>query len=434
MTYAVRGKWAQFRQNRLARNTIALYAAFLANTVAPLVTVPYTVRVLTPAGYGLGAFAMSFAGFAGLIASYGFSLTASREISVHRDDPRAVSRIASEVVTVELLLIAIGFAAYGVTLMWIPRLGADAADAWIALVAVSFATLNPGWLYQGVEDLDFSARVGVVLRLAYVPALFLLVRKPGDTFEWLALQAAVAGLGSAWLWIHAWRRLKIRWVLPGRRQIVHQLRQGFAVFFSQSAVALYTSGNVFIVGMLTNITVAGYYGAAERLVKVAMSAWGPLQTAVFPRISRLASESREAALRFAGKMLFVQGGMGAVLSTGLLVGAPWIVPLAFGRKFEPSVSVLQILSILPFLIGVSNVLGIQVMVPFHKDRAFAIVLLAAGLVNIGLGALLAPRWQASGMAVSVACSECLVTAGMVWYLRRNRLAPTIIHPREAVHV
>ncbi|HVB33515.1 MAG TPA: oligosaccharide flippase family protein [Patescibacteria group bacterium] len=430
----VRLKWLKFWQNRLARNTIALYGAFLANTVTPLITVPYTVRVLTPSGYGSGAFALSFAGFAGIVAAYGFGLTASREISVHRGDLRAVSRIASEIVSVELLLLAVCFLAYGFLVMRIPRLRAEAAEAWLAYLVVALGTLSPGWLYQGIEALEFSARVGVVLKLAYVPALFLLVRKPGDTPAWLALQAVAAGLGSAWLWVHAWRRLGIRWVLPHWQGMTRQLRQGFAIFFSQSAVALYTSGNVFILGMLTNVTVAGYYGAAERLVKVAMGAWGPLQQAVFPRASRLASESREAALRFAGKLFFLQGGMGAVLSAALLAGAPWIVPLAFGRKFEPSIAVLQILSVLPLLIAVSSVLGIQVMVPFNRDKAFAAVLLAAGLLNVGLGVLLAPRWQASGMAFSVACSECLVTASMFWYLRRNRLAPSMNPLSEAVHV
>jgi len=437
VTHTAHPKWLPFRQNRLARNTIALYAAFVANTVVPLITVPYTVRVLTPAGYGSGAFALSLAGLAGVVAAYGFGLTASREISVNRESIEAVSRIASEVISVELLLLTVCLVAFGISVALIARLHAVAADAWIAFLAVAFGTLNPGWLYQGMEELQFSARVGVLLRLAYVPALFLFVRKPGDTAVWLGLQAATAGLGSIWLWTHARRSLGVRWVLPRWRGIAHQLRQGFTIFFSQSAVALYTSGNVFILGMLTNMTVAGYYSAAERLVKIAMGAWGPLQQAVFPRASRLASQSREAALRLAGRMLLLQGGLGAVLSGVLLAAGPWLVPVAFGRPFAPSIAVLQILSVLPFVIAVSNVLGIQVMVPFKRDRAFAMVLVTAGLFNVGLSLLLVPRWQASGMALSVAGSECLVTACMFVYLWRHRLAPSMNPPSEgveAVHV
>lgn len=431
---AVPRKWTQFRRNKLARNAFALYGAFLANIIAPLATVPYTVRVLTPQGYGSGAFALSLAGFAGVVAAYGFGLTACRQISVHRDNIETVSRIASEVVSVELLLLAVCFVAYAVSVTLIVRLHAESADAWIAFLVVALGVFNPGWLYQGLEELQFSSRVSVVSRLIYVPALFLVVRGPGDTFAWLALQAVTAGLASAWLWAHACRRLKIRWVAPNWRGMRSQLRQGFAIFFSHAAVSLYTSGNVFILGMLTNVTVAGYYSAAERLVRIAMSAWGPLQKAVFPRVNQLAAQSGQAALRLAGKMLLLQGGMGAVLSAGLFIAAPWIVPLAFGAKFEPSVAVLRILAILPIFIALSNVLGVLVMVPFNKDSAFALVLLAAGLLNVGLGILLAPQWQASGMAVSAACSECLVTTGMFLYLWRNRLTPWVSARSEVVHV
>jgi PST family polysaccharide transporter len=422
-------KWLQFRRSRLVRNTLALYGSFLANALAPLITVPYTARVLKPAGYGAAVFALSLAGFAGVVAAYGFGLTASREISINRGNLEIVSRVASEVASVELFLLSLCLPIYWVVLTLVPRLRPEVADVWVAFAVVAFTTLSPTWLYQGMEELHLSARVDVIFKLAYIPALVLFVRKPGDSSAWLTLQAVMAGLECAWLWAYARARLGVRWIFPQWQGIARQLRRGFAIFCSQSAVAMYTSGNVFILGMLTNVTVAGYYGAAERLVKAAMNAWKPLQTAVFPRASQLAVESREAAVRFAEKVLFLQGGMGALLSAGLLAGAPWIIPFAFGREFEPSVAVLEVLSVLPFLIAVSNVLGIQVMVPFNRDRAFALILLAAGMLNLGMGALLAPRWQASGMALSVAFSEFLVTGGMFFYLRRSGLSP-FMNPRN----
>lgn len=413
---------------------MALYVVYLANYLVPLITIPYTVRVLTPAGYGRGAVALSCAAFVGVIAAYGFNLTASREVSVGRNDLHAVSRTASEVVVVELCLLAVCAGGYEITLALVPRLRSDSLIMWTAFAAIGLRTLNPVWLYQGLEELKFSARVGLILRLAYVPALFLLVRNPTDTPEWLALQAATAGLDAAWLWYHACRRLGVRWVGPRRKGLVRQVREGFAIFLSMAAVSLYTSGNVFILGILTNATMAGYYSAAEKLVRAAMGAWGPLQQAVFPHITQLASESRQAGLRFAGKILIVQGGMGAALSIGLFATAPWVVPVVLGHTFQPSIMILRILAVLPFLIAVSNVLGFQVMVPFKKDGAFAEALAAAGLLNVGLAVALVPHWQGSGMAFSVACSEFIVTASMLLYLKRHDLVPYLRPEQEAANV
>jgi PST family polysaccharide transporter len=71
----------------------------------------------------------------------------------------------------------------------------------------------------------------------------------------------------------------------------------------------------------------------------------------------------------------------------------------------------------------SNVLGIQIMLPFGKDRAFMAVLFGAGLINIAFAVLLAPRLQAIGMATAVLISETFVTASMLFHLQRCGLNP-----------
>jgi PST family polysaccharide transporter len=210
------------------------------------------------------------------------------------------------------------------------------------------------------------------------------------------------------------------------------LREGFTLFVSQAAVRAYTSGNTFILGMFTNMTVAGYYSAAERVVQMMLGLLGPVSQAVYPRAVQLAASSREAALDLTRKMLMFTGTAGFMLSAGILVTAPWVVPILLGAKFLPAITIMQILSPLPFLVALSNVLGIQIMVPFKHDVAFTVILVAAGLFNLGMSALLAPHWQGNGMAFSVTFSELLVTAAMFWYLGRRRLSPLVPFQPEVV--
>lgn len=415
--------WARIQRSKVLSNAISLYASYTANYLVPLITVPYTLRVLTPAGYGRGAFALSFASLFGVVAGYGFNLTATRAISAGSRDARTVSRIACEVVCAEAFLLVICFSAYASAVVVVSRLRSDALVMCIAFLVPTFATLSPGWLYQGLEELGFSAKVNVVLRLAYVPALFLFVRGPSDTPAWLCLQAATPTLGTLYLWFHARRCLGVTWVRPQRRAVALRLREGFSVFVSQAAVSLYTVGNTFLVGILSTTTIAGYFSAAEKLVRVALSAWQPLQQAAFPRASSLASQSRVAALRFTRKTLLLQGGLGACLTAGLYVSAPWLVPLVAGVGFQPSITILRILSPLPLLVAISNVLGVQVMVPFRRDKPYMAFLVVGALANVLLSLQFVPRWQGNGMAFSVTCAETIVTVGMLWYLSRARLMP-----------
>jgi len=415
--------WSRLRRSRLTGNVVALYVLQFANYLLPLITVPYVVRVLTPSGYGLGAFALSFAGLFGTVADYGFNLSASRAISVNRSDRSKVARIATHVMSTKAVMLVACAGVFVLLTSAIPRLEGNNLIMWMGFLQVAMVSLTPFWLYQGLEELRFSSRVNLAVRVSYVPALFLWVHRPGDVWKWMLLQAVVATASAAVLWTHAHLRLGVVWTRVCWVDLRAQLREGFSLFISQAAVKAYTGGNTFILGMFTSVTVAGYYSAAEKVVQAVLSLLGPVMQAVYPRASQLAALSREAALRFTRKLLILMGTVGLTMSLAVLVAAPWLAPIVLGARFLPSITIMQILSPLPFLIALSNVFGIQVMIPFKQDKWVAAILVAAGLFNVAAASILAPHWQGNGMAVSVTFSEVLVTASMFLCVRRVGLLP-----------
>lgn len=423
--------WFRLRHSRLVDNIVALYVVHFANYLLPLITVPYTVRVLTPSGYGLAAFALSFAGFFGIIADYAFGYTATRAIAVHRDSRQEVSRIVSQVMFTKAVLLANCAWVFWLLKALVAKLHGNNLVMWMAFLYIAALTLTPGWLYQGLEELRFSSRVSLVPRVAYVPALFLFVRHPADVWKWMVLQTAVASVAAGTLWLHAWLRLGVSWVRPRWADLETQMREGFSLFVSQAATTAYITGNTFILGMFTNVTVAGYFAAADRIMRVVFGLLGPVTQAVYPRASQLAASSREAALQLTRKTLFLMGAVGLGMSACLFVGAPWLVPVVLGPRFLPSVTIMQILSPVPFLVALSTVLGGQVMVPFKHDTPFTLILVSAGMFNLVMASLLAQHWQGNGMALSVTCSEVLVAAGMFLYLSRRGLMPALRRRPEA---
>ena len=74
------------------------------------------------------------------------------------------------------------------------------------------------------------------------------------------------------------------------------------------------------------------------------------------------------------------------------------------------------------------------MVPFKHDVAYTVIIVGAGLFNLGMSSLLATHWQGNGMALSVTFSELLVTTAMFWYLGRRRLSPFFRVEPEVVGV
>ena len=59
----------------------------------PLVTLPYLVRVLGAEKFGLSVFAVGFMQFFVMLTDFGFDLSATKEISIHRKNEDRVSEI-----------------------------------------------------------------------------------------------------------------------------------------------------------------------------------------------------------------------------------------------------------------------------------------------------------------------------------------------------
>lgn len=73
-------------RHSLVQHTVAMAMVQAGVNFVPLITIPYVVRVLGVAGWGLVAFAQSFGMYQSVAGEYGFALSATREVARHRDD------------------------------------------------------------------------------------------------------------------------------------------------------------------------------------------------------------------------------------------------------------------------------------------------------------------------------------------------------------
>ncbi|PWH19824.1 MAG: flippase [Anaerolineae bacterium] len=409
-------------KSSIVHNAVSLYLMQFANYLVPLIMVPYLVRVLGPTGFGAVSFAQGFINYLMLFVEYGFDLSATRKISVQRENLESVNRIALHVWAAKGLLSVVGFAVLIALMSLVPTLG---EVRWLLLALYGLVLGNalfPTWLFQGMERMVTISVINLGLKLSILAGVFLLVKQPEDAVLYAGLLGGgslLAGLTGA---VVAFWMLGLRIGRVSASGVWEALKDGWLLFLSKASVSLYTAGNAFILGMLTNHAVVGYYSAAEKIVRSLLGLLSPISQAAYPRFSKLAAESKEKALIWGRRMLLLMGSAGFAISLGILVGVNIIVSVLLGSEFGPSVTVMRILAFLPFLIALSNVLGIQLMIPFGKDRTFTLILFGAGVLNVCLAVLLTPKWHEKGMAVAVLLSEIFVTLTMFLYLIGIRLS------------
>jgi PST family polysaccharide transporter len=164
-------------KKRLAANFFSLSTIEAANYILPLITVPYLVRVLGPAKFGLVAFAQALIQYFITFTDYGFQLTATRAISVARDDAGKVSRIFSAVTLTKAVFMLASFAAVSAIVFSVPKFRQDALLYIFAFGMVIGDVLFPVWLFQGLERMKFIAALNLLSRALFVMAIFIFVRK-----------------------------------------------------------------------------------------------------------------------------------------------------------------------------------------------------------------------------------------------------------------
>jgi len=410
-------------RSTVARNAASLYLIQFANYIVPLIMIPYLVRVLGPAGYGAVAFGQGLINYFMLFVEYGFDWSATRKISVHRNDPQVVNATALCVWAAKGLLALTGFGVLLALAGIIPRLSEEFLFLLILYGLVWGNVLFPTWLFQGMERMVAISLINLGMKLGVLIGIFTLIRKPEHYLLYAGLMSFGAILSGMTGMIVAFRMFRLRFDRITWSGVWETLKEGWVIFLSRASISLYTAGNAFILGMLTNNTVVGYYSAAEKIVKSILGLLDPIAQAAYPRFSKMAAESSEALTLLARRMMPIMASIGVILTTITFVTAPFLVDLLLGPSFVPSVSVVRILSFTIINISLATIWSTWLLIGAGREKVAAVILFAAGLVNLFSALILAPRFFEQGMAIAVLLSETFVNITSFTYICKTGTNP-----------
>lgn len=406
-------------KKRLVENISSLMILQGANYILPLITLPYLVRVLGPERFGVIAFAQAFMQYFVILTDYGFNLTATRRIAVNVDNPEAISAIFSSVMIIKIGLMLLSLLVMAAVVLAVPKLRSEWVLYFIAFFLVLGNVLFPVWFYQGMGQMKYITLLNVSAKLISTLAIFAFVHDQSHYLIAAGIQSSgmvVAGILGLFC---LGRVARLSYAVPTRQVVKESFAEGWCIFMSTAAISLYTSSNTFILGLLTNNVTVGYFSAADKLVKAATGVISPISQAIYPHINALAAKSREAAVAFIRQSLKWIGLISFVISVALLVLAGPLVRTVLGAKYVDSVSVLRWMAFLPFVVGLSNIFGMQTMLTFGMNKLFSKIIITAGLGNLLIIIPLAHTMGAQGAAISVLLIEVLITLSMGITLQRQ---------------
>ncbi len=419
MFIKLKQKFQKEEHKRLLSNFISLALLQGINYILPLITFPYLVRVLGVEKFGLLAFASATIAYFNILTDYGFNLTATREISIYRDNKSKLNEIFSSVIIVKFILMIVSFILLLVLIFSFPKFREDCKIFILTFGMIIGQVLFPQWFFQGIERMKYITFLNILAKGLFTIAIFIFIHKSSDYWKVPLINSLgfiVAGAIALYI---IFKDFNIKFSFQRLNVLKQYFIDGWHIFISNIAISLYTVSTTFILGLFTNNTIVGYYSIADKIKSAVQGLLGPVSQTIYPYISKKVKENKLAGLKFIKKIIIYIGIFSFVLSFLLFLFAPEIIHLVAGAKYDRSILVLRIIAFLPFIIALSNIFGIQTMLNFNRKKAFSKILISGSVLNIILSIILVPLFQEIGSAISVLIVEFYITLIMFIYLQKT---------------
>ena len=380
----------------------------VANYLIPFLVLPIISRILGASLFGSVSYAQNIVTYLTLLINYGFEYSATRQISIAREDKAKTDAIFWSVIAAKGMLLILSFAILAVLPFCMERVACDPKLYIYTALANIGIVFFPTWYLQGVQQMDKMAWANFFTKLLGAVLVLSLVREASAYRLYPLLMSASSILIGIGAMIYVIRHFGISRPVLSRQTLREVMQAGAPIFLNNVFVALYTTANMTILGMYAADDVIGYFSGAQRLIQALnMVVVMPVSMAVFPEISRRFADSKTEGVRFLKQVLLWAGGAAAVVSLLTFVCAPLMIRIMYGIGFAPSIELLKWLSPIPFLVMIATLLTVQGLYGMGLQRWAPWVGVILAVCCVGLNLWLLPLIGVKGVCISWIAAELL---------------------------
>lgn len=394
-------------QKSIKKNYIYNVSYQILTLLTPFITTPYISRVLGAEGIGTYSYSNSIVSYFVLAAVLGLHTYGQREAAYSQDNSYKITGIFWETTIFKLITSIISLAAY---FIFISFLRNNSAVFIIQSITILATALDISWFFQGLEEFGKIALRNCGFKILNIVYIFLFVKSKDDILFYIFGIAALTLAGNISMWSFLPKYLvKIRF---GDIKVFRNARDIVQLFIPTVAIQIYTVLDKTMIGMYaSSYSENGFYEQAERLSKMALMIITSLGTVMSPRIAyTYIKKDTEKLQYYMYRSYRFVWFMALPIMFGLIAVSDLVVPWFYGPGYERCVILIRIFSFLVLAIGLSNVTGMQLLIPIKKQNVFTVTVMAGAVVNLVINIFLIPRYFAVGAALASIIAEFLVTA------------------------
>lgn len=389
----------------------------LMTLIFPLITFPYSSRILLPDGIGKVAFARSFVEYFITIATLGIYTYGIREAAKVRDDRLQLSKLSREILTINLVSTVIAYLLLFISMACIPKLEAYRPLLIIISAKILFTSLGLEWLYGGMEDYKYITVRAFIFQIISVILLFAFVHRPEDYLIYASI-AVISNVGSHICnWIHSKKYIDL--FVRTKLELKKHIKPIIILFAMAEVTKIYQVLDVTMLGFLCGDWDVGIYTSATKINRIIINLITAIGVVVLPRLAYFIKNGDTKKFQ---ELVYKNFDIFFLLSVPSAIGLSLVgkaAILAFsGENFMAAVPVMRIMNTIIVISGIGSVVGTQTFIPMGKEKLVLYSLLLGSIANIALNFLLIPRYQALGAAVATVGSQIVLVGTELFWCRK----------------
>lgn len=379
----------------------------MSSFIFPLITFPYVSRVLGATANGKVAFATSVIYYFTVIATLGIPTYGIKVCANYRDDIEKLSKIVKELLIICSIMMIISYAIFFIALNTFPQLYEEKILMLINSITILLTVIGVEWFYQAIEQYDYITIRNLVFKIISIILMFAFVHESKD----YVLYGAITILGTTGsnvlniLRLNKFVHLNKKYHLEFKMHI----KPIFVLFMLTAATMIYTSLDTTMLGFISGDTQVGYYNAAIKIKNILVSLVTALGTVLLPRLSYYITNGMQNKFNNLIKKSFNFVFLISVpLTFYCILMASDCINFLAGNGYSGSIVPMQLITPTIIFIGLTNIIGIQILVPLGFEKKTVISTIIGAVVNLILNYILIPLYASSGAAFATMVAELLV--------------------------
>lgn len=399
----------------IKRNYIYNVSYQVLTMLTPLITTPYVSRTLGAEKIGAFSYAESIVAYFTMFAAMGIASYGQREISYVQDEREKRTEVFWEMKTLSAITTLITLVIY--------FLFVGGQTNRILYLILTFNLLNVvadvTWLFQGMEEFGTIVFRNVVFKCINIAYIFIFIKSKDDIFIYAFGISFFTFLSN----VSLWKRIKTLVDAPRISKIkpFRNLPAVISLFIPGIAISVYTVLDKTMIGVITGREYEnGYYEQAIKLSRMVLTLVTSLGAVMVPRIGyhfekKQIPEIQRCMYRAYRFVWF----LGIPLCFGLIGISGNLVPWFYGPGFYKIKILLPVLSLLILAVGVSNITGIQYLIPTKRQNVLTLTVTVGALINFILNLWLIPKLQSLGAAVASVVAESIIAVLQLVMVRKE---------------